>query len=149
MRTSIRTTAVAATVVALAGAGVAFAAWTTTGTGNGSATAGTSAALTVNVNTATGLFPTGSVSVPFTVTNTNPYSVTLTGATAGSFTVDAGHATCNVAAISGAPVTLTDTILPAATSASRNVVISMSNAATDACKGATFNFALTVSGASS
>ena len=150
MRTTTRRTAAVATVVvALAGVGVAFAAWTSTGTGSGSATGGTATPLTVTVGTANNLYPTGTVQVGFTVTNTNPYAVTLSGATPGNFSVDAGHSTCNVASISGGAVTLSDVIAAAGTSSSHNVPISMSNAATDACQGATFSFDLTVSGASS
>jgi hypothetical protein len=51
--------------------------------------------------------------------------------------------------VTGADVTLSDTLAAGATSSSRNVVISMSNAAVDACQGATFSFDLVVTGASS
>ncbi len=150
MRTTTRRTAIIGTaVLALMGAGVAFAAWTSTGTGSGTAAAGNAVPLTVTVSTATGLTPTNSKPVGFTVTNNNPYSVTLANAHPSGFTVDAGHSTCNVASISGADVTLSDVLAPGATSASHNVSIAMSNAATDACQGATFTFNLTVTGASS
>ncbi len=150
MRTTTRRTAIIGTaVLALMGAGVAFAAWTSTGTGSGTATGGTAVPLTVSVGTASGLTPTNSKPVSFTVTNTNPYAVTLSGATASNFTVDAGHAGCNVASISGSPVVLSDVIPAAGTSPSRNVSIAMSNAANDACQGATFSFNLTVTGVSS
>jgi hypothetical protein len=149
MHASKRIAAIVATVVAILGAGVAFAAWTSTGTGTGSATAGTAANLTVTVGNATGLYPTGSVQVGFTVKNNNSYAVTLSGAHPQNFSVDAGHSGCNVASVSGADVTLSDSLAAGATSSSHNVAISMSNAAIDACQGATFSFDLVVTGASS
>jgi hypothetical protein len=141
--------AIATIVLALLGVGVAFAAWTSTGTGTGTATADTAKNLTVTVGTASGLYPTGSVNVGFTVKNNNPYQVTLTNAHPQNFQVDAGHGGCNLAAISAADVTLSDVLAAGATSASHNVNIAMSNAAVDACQGATFTFDLVVSGASS
>ena len=76
MHTNTRRSAVVGgTVATLFGLGVAFAAWTNTGVGSGSVTAGTAAPLTVTVSGVSGLVPTKSVNVPFTVTNTNPYDV--------------------------------------------------------------------------
>jgi hypothetical protein len=144
-----RLLAVVVTVVAILGVGVAYAAWTSTGTGTGTATAGTASSLTVTVGTASNLYPTGSVNVGFTVKNTDPYQVTLTNAHPQNITVDAGHSACNVASVTAADVPLTDVLAAGATSASHNVALSMSNAAVDACQGATFTFALVVSGASS
>ncbi len=150
MRTTTRrTAAIAAFVFALMGVTVAFASWTSTGTGSGTAAAGNATPLVVTVGTASGLYPTGSVNVGFTVKNTNPYSVTLSNAHPSNISVDAGHSTCNVASISAADVSLTDVLATGATSPSRNVAIAMSNAATNACQGATFSFDLTVTGASS
>lgn len=149
MRNIKRGTLIGGTTLALIGGGIAFAAWTSTGTGSGDATAGTAGDLTVSVGSASGLYPTGSVTVPFTVTNDNDYEVTLSGAEPSNFTVDAGHSTCNVASVDGVDVVLSDVVAAAGTSASRNVTVTMSNAATDACQGATFAFDLLVSGASS
>jgi hypothetical protein len=145
-----RAIAITATVAALAGAGVAFAAWTSTGTGTGTATA-TSATNLVITQTATvsGLYPTGQVSVPFTVKNPNPYSVTLATAKASNFVVDAGHSTCAVSALSGVDMVLSDVLTTNATSAAKNMVIKMDNTAVDACQGATFTFDVKVTGASS
>lgn len=143
-----RSAAIAVVVTAIAGAGVAFAAWTSNGTGTGTATAGTSTPLTITQSaSATGLFPTGSVNVPFTISNSNPYAVTLTGATATNVTSDI--ADCNAAAsVTGGALTLTDRI-PAGGTVSKTMVVSMSNAANDDCQGATFTFDINVSGASS
>ena len=57
---------------------VAFAAWTSNGTGAGAATAGTAKNLTIAVTNVSGLYPTGTFNVPFTVTNPNSYAVQLT-----------------------------------------------------------------------
>jgi hypothetical protein len=140
-------TVVAASVV---GAGVAFAAWTSNGTGTGTATAGQAVDLTITQSgTATGLFPTGQVNVPFTVKNTNPYSVTLATAKATNFKVDAAHSGCNVSAVSGVDMTLTDVVTTGSTSPAKNMVVKMDNTASDACQGATFTFDIKVTGASS
>jgi len=145
-----RSAGVVAGVAVLAGIGVAFAAWTSTGTGQGTAQAGTAGTLTVSVETKAGLYPTGSVQVPFTVTNTNPYAIKLTTAHPQNFTVDAQHSGCTVTGgvITGDDVALSDTLAPSATSASHQVTIKMSNDAVDACQGATFGFDLVVTGAS-
>ena len=148
-----RSIAITTAVAALAGAGVAFAAWTTNGSGSGSVTAASSKPLVITQTgpTVTGLFPTGSVNVPFSVKNDNPYAVALTGATGGTFTVDAAHSGCNVASLSADPVTLTGTTVAAnstGTAAAQTMTIKMSNAAVDACQGAIIGFTISVSGAS-
>jgi len=148
-KTTKRTAIVGGTVAALIGGGVAFAAWTSTGTGHGTATAATAVALDVNVGSVSNLFPTSYVDVPFTVKNMNPYQITLTGAHPSNIAVDAGHSDCNVGSVTADNVSLTDVIAPLATSASHMVRIHMSNAALDACQGATFSFDLTANGASS
>jgi hypothetical protein len=145
-----RSIAITAAVAALAGAGVAFAAWTTNGSGSGSVTAASSKQLVITQSgTATGLYPTGSVPVSFTVKNDNPYAVALTGATGGTFTVDAAHSGCNVASLSATPVSLTGTTVAAnSTSPAQQITVKMDNTAVDACQGATIGFTISVSGAS-
>ncbi len=145
-----RTAGIATGVVALAGVGVAFAAWTSTGTGSGTATATSPQNLTVTVGAASGLYPTGSKTASFTVTNPNPYAVTLSGADAATnFAVDAGHSGCNLSSLSSAAQTLTDVIPAGGTSASHLVTISMDNSANDNCQGASFTFDVSVHGLSS
>jgi hypothetical protein len=146
MRNIKRTSIVAAAIVALLGGGVAFAAWTSTGTGTGTATATSAKDLTVTVQNVPGLYPTGSVSVPFTVTNPNPYAVKLSNVHLQSVTT--GATGCDTTTVTGADLPDTDLVAAGATSASRNFILSMSNAATDQCQGASFTVTLLVSGAS-
>jgi hypothetical protein len=126
---------------------VAFAAWTSNGTGTGTATATTSKNLTVNVTNISGLYPTGTFNVPFTVTNPNPYAVTLSKVQLQSVSTTAVGCTATV--VSGADLVDTDVIPAGGTSASRNFSVSMSNAAEDACQGAIFTLTLKALGASS
>lgn len=126
---------------------VAFAAWTSNGTGTGTATAGTAKNLTIGVTNISGLYPTGTFNVPFTVTNPNSYAVTLTKVQLQSVSVN--NVGCTATVVSGADLPDTDVIAAGATSASRNFSISMSNAAEDACQGAVFTLTLKALGASS
>jgi hypothetical protein len=145
-----RSAGITAVIAGLLGAGVAFAAWTSNGTGTGTASATTATPLVITQSaSASGLYPTGQVTVPFTVKNDNPYSVTLATAKASDFSVDAAHSGCAVSALSGADLALSDVVAPGATSADQDMVISMDNTAGDACQGATFTFTITVTGASS
>jgi hypothetical protein len=150
MRTATRRVAITAVAIAgLSGAGVAFASWAATGTGSGTGSASTSVPFVVQQNgSASGLYPTGQASVPFTVKNSNPYPVTLSTAKATNFKVDAAHSGCNVSSLSAANVALADTIAAGGTSATRQLVISMDNSAVDTCQGATFTFDIVITGAS-
>ena len=146
-----RSGAVAAATVGLLGLGVALAAWTSTGEGSGNVDAATAKPLTVTVTDVNGLYPTGSVDVPFTVTNPNPYDVTVTSVTLKNVTVDGAHSGCATSVISGTD--LTGLSLSAAADGgstnSRNLTVAMSNAATDACQGATFTVTLEATALSS
>jgi len=150
MRTATRRiTTIAATVAALGAAGVAYASWAATGTGTGNGTATTSTPFAVQQSgTASGLYPTGQTSVPFTVTNSNAYPVTLASAKASNFSVDPGHSGCNVGSLSATDVALSDTLAAGATSATKQIVVKMDNSAIDECQGATFTFDIKVTGAS-
>ncbi|HYX85316.1 MAG TPA: hypothetical protein VE777_10135 [Gaiellales bacterium] len=105
---------------------------------------------------ATGLYPTGSVDLTVQLSNPNPYAVTVTtiAQTVGqSITVDAGHSGCDASVVTfnasagtglSVRVPASGTATPTLTNA-----VSMSNAAVDACQGATFTVPLSLSGASS
>jgi hypothetical protein len=150
MRNNTRRSAVVGgTAAALFGIGVAVAAWTNYGEGSGTVTAAQAQPLTVTVTNVGGLFPTGSVDVPFTVTNTNDYDVTLSKAELKTVTVDAAHSACDTSVVTGSDVALSDVVATGGTSSSQDFTLDMSNAATDACQGAVFTVTLGVTGLSS
>lgn len=144
-----RSAVVGGTVAAVFGVGIGFAAWTNYGEGTGNVTAASAQPLTVTVTNVNGLFPTGSVDVPFTVTNTNDYDVTLSKAELKTVTVDTAHSLCDTDEITGSDVTLSDVVASGATSSSQYFRLSMSNQVTDACQGAVFTVTLGVTGLSS
>ena len=136
MRTSKRGLVVGGAVAAVTGVGVAFAAWTSTGTGAGTATAATAKNLTVTAGSPTGLYPTGTVTMPVTVTNNNPYKVQLD-------TIDFVDATssapeCTASAVTSAGGSYQNVFLAPGGSVSKDLTVSMSNNAEDACQGASF-----------
>ena len=161
MRNSKRISVLAGGTAALIGVGVAFAAWTSTGTGSGTATADSMGLGNLSASGAavTGLFPTGSQDSVVTVTNNNPYPVSLDSITVTGITADAASATagCTVAA-HGVTATLKGdwaaankyiAAKPAAGTAptvANTFVIHMDGASADECKGATFTVNYSVSG---
>jgi hypothetical protein len=154
----------------LTGGGVAVASWTASGTGQGSARAASVTGLLVGAGSPVGaLYPlpadttpatgygSGTVgSVAATVTNPNPFPVTITSATIGSVTASpVGGRTCaagNVLPTTTAPVPLTPPVTLAANSAPTPVTVPgalyMIATAEDGCQGATFSVSVTVTGAS-
>ena len=154
----------------LTGGGVAVASWTASGTGQGSARAASVTGLLVGAGSPVGaLYPlpgdttpatgygSGTVgSVAATVTNPNPFPVTITSATVGSVTASpVGGRTCaagNVLPTTTAPVPLTPPVTLAANSAPTPVSVPgalyRSPTAEDGCQGATFSVSVTVTGAS-
>ena len=156
MRTRRKIAVVASvSLVTLIVASVAFAAWTANGTGSGEAKAKSAQALTINTVTATAdLYPTGTANLKYTVTNPNDYKVNIALVEPnGAITVDAGHSGCNVASVTLTAASYAqnfDVNGAGATSASQTLTgaVQMSNAANDACQGATFTIPLKVTGAS-
>lgn len=146
-----RTATAGLVTLGLLGAGIAFAAWTSTGSDSGAATADTAKNLTVVVDdTVTGLYPTGSKDVTFTVKNNNPYPVTLDTATVSNLAVAAPSAGCTIHDVTTSPVSVSDRLAPGATTTATHVVtVNMGADADDACQGKTFTFDLSVSAHSS
>jgi hypothetical protein len=151
-----RSAVVGGAVVALIGGGIAFAAWTSTGTGTGSAGAGTDADLTVAASTVTGLYPTGTQPIEVTVTNNNDYkmvinSVTYQGTANNSVVkaVGAPAGTCTATVVSSTQDTAWDEPVAAHSSVVKTLDVTMSNAAENACKLATFTLHYDASGNSS
>lgn len=136
----------------LLGGGVAAALWSATGVGTGSAKATSAQSLTVNAATGTAdLYPgfTGG-DVFFTVTNPNPYPVTFTAMTPG--TVTSSAVGCSASLVTVASATGLSISVPAnSTSSAQSIadVVTLDSSAPDACQGATFSLALTLSGAQS
>ncbi len=172
MRTSLRRRVGAALGVTLllTGGGVAVASWTATGTGQGSARAASVSGLVVSAGSPLGaLYPlpanstpatgygSGTVgSVATTVTNPNPFPVTITTATIGSVTTNplAGHACAagSVLPTTSAPIALSPPVTLAANSAPTALTVPgalyMVSTAEDGCQGASFSVPVTVTGAS-
>ena len=130
--------------------GVAVALWSASGSGSGRARART--AVTLTVAAADGpqdLYPGFTLGdVFFTVTNPNPYPVTLTSMTPGTVTssdpTNCPASNVTVAAASGLSI-----VVPAGgTSGTLSIpdVVSMAAAAPDGCQGVSFTIALTLNG---
>jgi hypothetical protein len=134
------------------------AAWVVTGSGHASSvTAATASPLSVTgADAATGLYPTGSRTVTFTVHNPNDFDVTLDSATVSSIAVSGGKdaAACGTATIAGLTASMdpgaVGTEIPAGgDSAAFAVTVSMSAASDDACQGVVATPSVTVQGTAS
>lgn len=150
MKRSTRVTVVATgTAVTLATAGVAFALWSANGSGAGSASTGTARNLTVTAAaTDAGLYPGGPAgAVGFTVTNPNPYPVTLAGVSYGDLDASGACSTDDVVLSGTAPTTL-DLTVPAGgtTAGTLPGVIGLAQDAGDECQGVTLSVDLALSG---
>ena len=135
--------------LALATGGTAYAVWTTSGTGTGTAVAGSSSALTVTgTANVSGLYPTaagvagGSVSVQ----NPNSFNVAITGVTFAPTQTTKGG--CTASTVSFAVGAAAPTQVGAGQTVSIPLTASMTNAAEDACQGASFTTTVTVTGES-
>jgi hypothetical protein len=141
-----------------AGAGVAYAVWTASGSGSGAARALTAQAVTVNPVApgapAAGLYPGGPASwVYFSVTNPNPYGITVTHLAWGT-PVSSDTANCpssNVTVDANAPTSVTLPIPASGTSGAFQVfnVLDMAHSAPDGCQGVSFTVPVTVTGSQS
>jgi hypothetical protein len=148
MRKTTKIAVVGTSVAALMGAGIAYAAWTSTGTGTGTATAGSEGAANLPVTTVavSDLYPTGNRSQEVTVTNNNPYAVSLDSITVTGITV-ADPSTCDASAVTAvlADAPLGDHIAAAGT-AVHHFTIAMDADAANGCKGQVFTVAYAASG---
>jgi hypothetical protein len=140
-------------VAALIGGSVAYALWTASGSGSGSAKAITAQTITVNASTgAADLYPgfTGG-KVFFTLTNPNPYAVTMTNMTSGAIT-SSDPANCpstNITVANASGLTLAAAANSTTGQLSIPNVVSMASSAPDGCQGVTFTVALTLTGTQS
>ena len=150
-----RITAGGIVVGAMLAAGVAFAAWTATGSGSGYAKATTAQALStvdVSASTPATLYPGATGNVKLSISNPNPYPVTVSSVSGnGAITSDKGAA-CNASTgVTYSNQTGLSLAVPAAGSATFTLTgaVSMSNASDDSCQGAVFTIPVSLSGASS
>ena len=142
-------------LASLAGGGIAYAAWSASGSGSGSGRSLTAQTLTVNAVTpgaaAAALYPGGPAGwVYFSITNPNPYSITITHLSWGT-PVSSDTANCPSANISvdpSAPTSINVPVPANGTSGAFQVfnVLDLSHAAPDGCQGVVFNVPLTVTG---
>ena len=150
MNRSTRVTAVAAgTAVSVATAGVAFALWSANGSGAGSASTGSARNLTVTAAaTDAGLYPGGPAgAVGFSVTNPNPYPVTLTGVSYGDLDASGSCEPDDVVLAGSAPTSL-NLVVPAGgtTAGTLPGVIGLAEDAGDECQGVTLSVDLALTG---
>jgi hypothetical protein len=132
-------------------ASAAFAAWTVSGGGTGTATATSAQDLTTSVATTTAqLYPgiTGA-NLYLTVNNPNPFPVAITSVNAnGAAVPDGSHPACTTTGVSFTTTAVTQTV-PASGSLSFTAAgVSMSNASSTGCQGATFTIPVTFTAAS-
>lgn len=139
--------------VTLIGGGAAFATWSAGGTGPSQARALTAQSITVTSATATAdLYPgfsNGDVS--FSLTNPNPYPVTLTAMTPGAVT-SSNPSACPATNVTVSPATgLSLAVGAGATATDQTIadVVAMATSAPDGCQGVTFTISLSLSGAQS
>lgn len=145
------------TAALLAGSLIAAGVWTLSGSGSGSGAATVAQNLTFNAVTPSGaeasMYPGGPAGpVQFTVTNNNPFAVTITGVTWGT-PVSQNTSACasaNVSLDPSAPTTVSISI-PAnstTTTATVNGVLDLAHSAGNGCEGVGFNIPITSATAS-
>ena len=124
------------------GIGVAFGAWTVGGGGSGYAQATSAQNLTTNVATTSAeLYPgITNAALYLSVNNPNPFPVTVTGVNpAGPAAPDALHGGCTTTGVAFAAQLTNTTIAPNSTLDFTVGGVSMSNASSNGCQGATFD----------
>lgn len=145
-----------ATAAVALGGGIAFALWNVTGSGSGAGAGATAVSLTVNPATPSGananIFPGGPPgAVYFTVTNPNPFPVSLTGLNWGGVTstLTGSCASSNVSIDANAPTSMSAVAVAAGATSpliSVNGVIDMASTAPPGCQAVAFDAVLTVTG---
>ncbi len=153
---SIRATIATVAVGALLTAGVAYAAWTATGSGSGAAKAGAATDVVVTPGTPTAfLYPSGTSDVAVTVTNNNPFPVTVTAlnldASFGTSGYTASDPLCNTSSLTYTNQSANQVIAGNGGSFSFELAdaIAMDNSANDNCQNDAFQIGITAVAASS
>lgn len=155
--------AAGAAVAALGlGGMIAYAAWTSSGSGSGTVSARTASQVLVgDGHVANTLYPTGTADLVVTVNNPNDYNVNVTSLAQGALSSGSATAAAVTDDHSGAGCTATTVTYTAPSLGSGVVVgahqtytftlhnaVAMSNAAEDACQGATFTIPVIANAAS-
>ena len=150
-------------VVAVASvSSLVFAAWLSSGSGSAYGKAGTAEVLStvdVSATTPATLYPGATGDALIKIINPNPYPVRITSVslngTNADITPDAGHSTCSPTGVSFSNRTGLTIDVPAKSGGVNGVVeatltgaVSMSNASSNNCQGATFTIPVTFSGSS-
>ncbi len=145
---------VGTTVTVLLSVGMAYAFWTVTGSGNGADKAVSAQTLTLTAASSptADLYPGGSGALQFTVTNPNPFGVSLTSVSTTTVT-SSDPTDCpasNVTATAGPTSITAITVAANGTSPAESVpgVLTMLTTAPNGCQGVTFTVAATLSGSS-
>lgn len=158
-RTAIFVAALA--ILAVPVGGLSYAYWSGTGTGLGSGNTGVTTALTLSAGTpSASLYPGGQANVVLSASNPNTAIVHITTLSlntaqgTGGFSVDAGHSSCSVAALtytsqtnggSGWDVPKKVGAVNGTLGITLSNALAMAASAADACQGATFTVYLVAS----
>jgi hypothetical protein len=135
------------TAALLVPAGVGYALWTASGTGDGSAKALNALPLTVGAGTAAAdLYPGATGAVRFSVTNPNPYAVTITSGTGSAITAVSGSCAATDFTLGTGSVASTTIAAGATGTVVLTGALTMKASAPDACQGVTVTVTATLSG---
>jgi len=153
-RTRLAVATLAVAVFITASGGAAYAYWKAGGSGTGSGLTGTTTALTLSTGSAApGLYPGTSVTVSITATNPNTAPIRISSLAldttqgTGGFSVDAGHSSCALTALSFTTQTNAGAgwTVPAKVGATNGSLaislpgsLALATGAANACQGATF-----------
>jgi hypothetical protein len=142
---------VAAAILTVGAAGAAWAAWSAGGSGSGTAKSISAQSIVVSaVTPAADLYPGGPAGkISFKLSNPNPYAVTLTSVAYGAVTSDTLGCDSSLATTLTAPTSISILVPANSTNVAASIdsVVKLDHSAPDACQGAAFDVAISLSGA--
>jgi len=137
-------------VVVVFTAGLGYGLWSASGTGNGEARAATAVTLTVSTGTASAqLYPGASGDVVFSVTNPNPYDVSVSAWSGASVTSTSDETNCPTSNFALSVGSITPTTVNGGSGTGTVTVaggVSMVSGAPDGCQGETVTVSATLTG---
>lgn len=154
MKGFVRAAAIGAVAAVAFGATiVVYAAWSAAGSGTGSAKALHAQGVTAAAGSgAADLYPGGTGTLYYTLTNPNPYGITFSSVTFGTV-VSSDSVNCPATNVTASTATLNLTTSPVTVAAGASGVagsfagtITMSHSAPDGCQGVTFTVPITLTG---